>query len=53
MKNEPQTTNKKTIEQAKNYAIAIGLDPDKIEDVERANKLLNYIARQCAQYGSD
>ena len=45
----------KEIEQARNYLIASGSNPEdvKLIDVERARRHLEYMAEQCARYGSD
>lgn len=46
-------TEQQAIEQAKQYAIAIGRDPELIETVEDAQRLFGGIAYDCAKYGSD
>lgn len=41
------------IQQAKRYAVSLGLDPEDIESIEDAKKLFNSIAADCDKYGCD
>lgn len=43
----------KTVDQAKNYALAMGMPSSKIHTVEEASAFLDAIARDCKKYGSD
>jgi len=46
-------TDEEYIQQAKNYALAIGSDPDRIKTVKDADKIMESIADDCKKYGCD
>lgn len=41
------------IQEAKNYAIAIGRDPETIKTLEDAERLMNSMADECKRWGCD
>ena len=49
----PPTTDAEYIQQAKNYRLAMGGDPNTIKTIEDAEKLMGYMQRECDKWGSD